>query len=499
MRALLLVILVIVTAFAGCLEGQDDFEFEPRPSGGGAAGSSDPDDDGRDDPSDDGESEQPENDTDQEDDPPIDEDPDEGPEPEYNPPVAFVEASHEEFFVPFTVSFELDGWDPDGTPIEWSLDFGDGNGTTGDRLPVSLDHTYENPGEFEARLLVSDGTEMRHQTEKLRGSQKPVPAEFEGNVRLPERFDLLGESCISEGVARSLIDAFNTVGENGNEAVDDANDNISETNSNMSSIFNGLLNGINGTVQMLNRTVYDISGGEVWIPYENPNLSAPVLPLLPGIPVSLEYIDGATWNIHYVDSQFWGWNYGFDTQGVMAQFWADNGTSLGQGIAGKIPKGTEFMVVCMTSIPTDEDDLPDWASTVPVDQSYIVTVAPPADLLQKPGPEDIEFPSQSFTGEFSVGICAAPEYISDLEGVYFRELEEIDSTTHGMPYSASFSATGSPLRVVVDFFDSDGFMDQHTGGPMEDEIEGTVPEGATHAFFSACGGTDVTVSYFAGQ
>lgn len=495
MRVLLMGTIVLLSALAGCLGAQEDFQVEPRPSGsGGTVTNGDEDDSSRDPSQDDGDLPDggPSNESDQETAP--DRDSNESLDPEYNPPVAFIEPSHSEFFVPFTVSFELDGWDPDGEPITWSLDFGDGNRTMGNRLPVNIDHTYENEGIFETRLLVSDGTELTRQKRIIEGSVKPVPVEFGGNILLPEQFDLLGEECIAEGVVRSIIDGFNSALQSGNDALEEANDNISELNSATSTLLSGLLSEVNGTIQLLNQTVYEASDGEISIPYENPNLTAPSIPFLPSIPVTLNYLDGATWNIHPVDAEYWGWHYGFDNERVMAQYWAENGTVIAQGTAGNVPGGAAWMVVCMTSIPTDEEEFQDWVTSIPVDQEYNTRIEPPQELLQKPGPEDT--PSQEFEGEFSVGACFS-EYAPELEGVLYTALAEIDPETRGLPYQASFSATGVTMGVV-EFFGPDGSLESHMAAPLEEGIEGVVPAGATQAFFSACGGFDIEVTYLAG-
>lgn len=53
------------------------------------------------------------------------------------------------------VAFELNGTDPDGDALSWTLAFGDGASTEGTALPATADHTYA-VGNFTATFTVSD-------------------------------------------------------------------------------------------------------------------------------------------------------------------------------------------------------------------------------------------------------------------------------------------------------------------------------------------------------
>ncbi|MGH9278585.1 MAG: PKD domain-containing protein, partial [Acidimicrobiales bacterium] len=56
------------------------------------------------------------------------------------------------------VSASLSGTDPDGDPLMWQLDFGDGSATASGSLPHGeVQHRYDQPGEWIVRLEVSDG------------------------------------------------------------------------------------------------------------------------------------------------------------------------------------------------------------------------------------------------------------------------------------------------------------------------------------------------------
>jgi PKD repeat protein len=76
------------------------------------------------------------------------------------PPMASLAASAEAGEAPFPVNFTLDGTDPDGGNITWTLDLGDGNETSGDALPQTHNHTYEVAGLYNVTFTVSDGIDV---------------------------------------------------------------------------------------------------------------------------------------------------------------------------------------------------------------------------------------------------------------------------------------------------------------------------------------------------
>lgn len=144
MRAAISILLLLSLTFAGCL-GED----------GGADDSPDPgmDDDpteGDDAPADPG-SEEPTS------------TPTSGPAPndtEDRPPTATLTASIQQGEIPFNVTFTLDGEDPDGDALQWSLD-ADGDDTAdieGTTLPADYTHQYDTEGLFNATFTVSDGS-----------------------------------------------------------------------------------------------------------------------------------------------------------------------------------------------------------------------------------------------------------------------------------------------------------------------------------------------------
>jgi hypothetical protein len=54
-------------------------------------------------------------------------------------------------------AFALNGTDPDGDALSWTLAFGDGNSTNGTALPTTASHNYTASGNFTAAFTVSDG------------------------------------------------------------------------------------------------------------------------------------------------------------------------------------------------------------------------------------------------------------------------------------------------------------------------------------------------------
>ena len=71
------------------------------------------------------------------------------------PPVAAASASPTSGQAPLPVDFSSAGSsDPEGAPLSYSWTFGDG-GTSTQANPT---HTYRHPGQYVARLTVSDGT-----------------------------------------------------------------------------------------------------------------------------------------------------------------------------------------------------------------------------------------------------------------------------------------------------------------------------------------------------
>jgi PKD repeat protein len=72
-------------------------------------------------------------------------------------PTAQLTASADHGATPLRVNFTADGADVDGDALSWSLDFGDGNRTTGTALPAILPHEFARVGSYNATLTVQDG------------------------------------------------------------------------------------------------------------------------------------------------------------------------------------------------------------------------------------------------------------------------------------------------------------------------------------------------------
>lgn len=74
-------------------------------------------------------------------------------------PSAELNASAVSGTAPLPVTFTVNGSDPDGDALTWSLD-SNGDGTvdaTGEELPATVNVTFDSPGSFNVTLTVSDG------------------------------------------------------------------------------------------------------------------------------------------------------------------------------------------------------------------------------------------------------------------------------------------------------------------------------------------------------
>ena len=92
--------------------------------------------------------------------------------PTNDPPVASFTASPGVGTVPLTVTFDAKAsTDPDGDPISYDWDFGDGNAST-EAAPV---HTFLTAGNFMVRLTVSDG-QLTDTASRIVVVQEPGPA-----------------------------------------------------------------------------------------------------------------------------------------------------------------------------------------------------------------------------------------------------------------------------------------------------------------------------------
>lgn len=75
-----------------------------------------------------------------------------------NSPVALINASQTFGSVPFTVMFDASkSYDPDGDPLTYSWDFGDGSRiVNGNETAATVTHTYGTAGPYVAKLILSD-------------------------------------------------------------------------------------------------------------------------------------------------------------------------------------------------------------------------------------------------------------------------------------------------------------------------------------------------------
>lgn len=78
--------------------------------------------------------------------------------PVNRPPLAVLTSDFTTGQVPFNVTFQMDGDDPDGDDLLWMLDVGDDNDPVmGSDLPATYTHAYEEAEEFTVMFGVFDG------------------------------------------------------------------------------------------------------------------------------------------------------------------------------------------------------------------------------------------------------------------------------------------------------------------------------------------------------
>jgi PKD repeat protein len=112
--------------------------------------------------------------------------------PGNQPPVAVMEATPESGLPPLMVNFSAAGsTDPEGDPLSYHWDFGDGNSATG----MDASHTYTDYGHYTATLTVSDHQGNSTQATRLiRVENRPPSASFtmsasSGNAPATVQFD----------------------------------------------------------------------------------------------------------------------------------------------------------------------------------------------------------------------------------------------------------------------------------------------------------------------
>ncbi|MCF7875731.1 PKD domain-containing protein [Candidatus Bipolaricaulota bacterium] len=95
---------------------------------------------------------------------------------EESPPTAKITAEPQEGEAPVNVTFDLsNSSDPDGVIEEYSLEFGDGETTSGTDLLNVIEHEYSTDGEYEVTLEVTDDNGLSSTTTKTINVQKPPP------------------------------------------------------------------------------------------------------------------------------------------------------------------------------------------------------------------------------------------------------------------------------------------------------------------------------------
>lgn len=75
------------------------------------------------------------------------------------PPEASLSANVTSGSAPLSVEFELDNDNDAAESVSWSLDLGEGDPETGDELPATVEHTFEDVGNYTVVLTLTSGDE----------------------------------------------------------------------------------------------------------------------------------------------------------------------------------------------------------------------------------------------------------------------------------------------------------------------------------------------------
>ncbi len=102
-------------------------------------------------------------------------------------PVASLIATVSNGTAPLNITFTLDGSDPDGDNLTWVFDDGNGNSTTGDTLPATVNVTYL-AGNWTTTFTVSDG--MNDTVEQLLVTVSEAAAAATGGSEFPLTFSM---------------------------------------------------------------------------------------------------------------------------------------------------------------------------------------------------------------------------------------------------------------------------------------------------------------------
>ena len=90
---------------------------------------------------------------------------------------------------PLNVTFALDGQDPDGDAVNWTLAFGDGGQANGTSLPDNATHRFEAAGLYNATFTLDDGANQTSYHALVNVSADagaPAALIFTGHVVFPD-------------------------------------------------------------------------------------------------------------------------------------------------------------------------------------------------------------------------------------------------------------------------------------------------------------------------
>lgn len=100
-------------------------------------------------------------------------------------------------------NFTLNGTDPDGDALSWTLAFGDGNRTEGTQLPVTIRHTFAAAGTFTAVFTLDDGQAQSSYNVTVAATASPVTAttqDFQGGWSFANNVACLDSSAPYDAV-----------------------------------------------------------------------------------------------------------------------------------------------------------------------------------------------------------------------------------------------------------------------------------------------------------
>ncbi len=109
--------------------------------------------------------------------------------PEHNsPPTAMLTVDRTSGVVPATFNLELNGTDPDGDRLRWTLHFDGGiDSLHGTGVPDQAWVRYVEPGNYTITLVVTDGIAAANQTLAVQALPIPTPDEYEANFDVQAR------------------------------------------------------------------------------------------------------------------------------------------------------------------------------------------------------------------------------------------------------------------------------------------------------------------------